>query len=197
LLSVADNTRDRAMIAVLLRTGMRTGELLNLPVGEVNLKERSIEIYEAEKTRVGGVVYLGEGAPVCLAGSQQAACLLRSGSSQYDLWECQTGVCEVSGKAALSHRGCTLHCLRHTCAGELLNAGMRLECLPQVLFLNSQLKKVDWYVFGGTNIRRGPPPSSSGKSPPSSGLEINTSGQYRHRSMGSLIFTFVPEPWLL
>jgi site-specific recombinase XerC len=36
-------------------------------------------------------------------------------------------------KAALSHRGYTLHCLRHTCASELLNAGMRLECLQQLL----------------------------------------------------------------
>jgi len=31
-------------------------------------------------------------------------------------------------KAGLSHKGYTLHCLRHTFASELLNAGMRLEC---------------------------------------------------------------------
>jgi hypothetical protein len=36
-------------------------------------------------------------------------------------------------KAGLSHRGYTLHCLRHTCASELLNAGMRLESLQQLL----------------------------------------------------------------
>ncbi len=36
-------------------------------------------------------------------------------------------------KAALSHRGYTLHSLRHTYASELLNAGMRLECLQQLL----------------------------------------------------------------
>jgi integrase len=35
--------------------------------------------------------------------------------------------------AGLTHRGYTLHCLRHTCASELLNAGMRLECLQQLL----------------------------------------------------------------
>ena len=33
----------------------------------------------------------------------------------------------------LSGKGYTLHCLRHTYASELLNAGMRLECLQQLL----------------------------------------------------------------
>ncbi len=36
-------------------------------------------------------------------------------------------------KANLSHKGYSLHGLRHTCATELLNAGMRLECLQQLL----------------------------------------------------------------
>jgi len=36
-------------------------------------------------------------------------------------------------KAGLDHKGYTVHCLRHTMASELLNAGMRLECLQQLL----------------------------------------------------------------
>jgi hypothetical protein len=36
-------------------------------------------------------------------------------------------------KVGLSHKGYTLHCLRHTFATELLNAGMRIECLQQLL----------------------------------------------------------------
>jgi integrase len=36
-------------------------------------------------------------------------------------------------KADLAGNGYCLHCLRHTCASELLNAGMRLECLQQLL----------------------------------------------------------------
>ena len=36
-------------------------------------------------------------------------------------------------KAGLLHKGYTLHCLRHTFATELLNAGMHLECLQQLL----------------------------------------------------------------
>ena len=36
-------------------------------------------------------------------------------------------------KASLADKGYTIHCLRHTCASELLNAGMRLECLQKLL----------------------------------------------------------------
>jgi site-specific recombinase XerD len=36
-------------------------------------------------------------------------------------------------KAGLETRGYTVHSLRHTFASELLNAGMRLECLQQLL----------------------------------------------------------------
>jgi site-specific recombinase XerD len=36
-------------------------------------------------------------------------------------------------RAGLEQKGYTGHCLRHTFASELLNAGMRLECLQQLL----------------------------------------------------------------
>jgi site-specific recombinase XerD len=41
------------------------------------------------------------------------------------------------GKAGLVHKGYTLHCLRHTYASELLNAGMPLQCLQELLGHNS------------------------------------------------------------
>jgi site-specific recombinase XerD len=36
-------------------------------------------------------------------------------------------------QAGLEHKDYSLHCLRHTFATELLNAGMRIECLQQLL----------------------------------------------------------------
>ena len=36
-------------------------------------------------------------------------------------------------KTDLADKGYTMHCLRHTFASELLNAGMRLECLQPLL----------------------------------------------------------------
>jgi site-specific recombinase XerC len=66
MLGVIDHVRDRAIVLVLLRTGMRIGELLDTRLQEVNLSEQKIEILEAQKTRVGRVVYLSEDACVGL-----------------------------------------------------------------------------------------------------------------------------------
>ena len=62
LLAAIEKPRDRAMILLLLRTGMRIGELLATRMSEVNLREKQIIIREAQKTRVGRVAYLGEDA---------------------------------------------------------------------------------------------------------------------------------------
>ena len=53
LLSVTQNIRDRAMILVLLRTGMRIGELLRTRVSDVHLAERKILLWVGEKNRMG------------------------------------------------------------------------------------------------------------------------------------------------
>jgi integrase/recombinase XerD len=139
LLSAIESTRDRAMFVVLLRTGMRIGELLNLLVREVNLRERKIELYEAEKTRVGRVVYLSEDALVCLKAwfrerdPNKQLVFYAQGRHRMTYANARLVFAKYLAKAALSHQGYTLHCLRHTCASELLNAGMRLECLQQLL----------------------------------------------------------------
>ena len=66
LLSVIEGSRDRAMILVLLRTGMRIGELLQTKLADVHIQERRIEIYEAQKNRLGRVVYLSDDAVIAL-----------------------------------------------------------------------------------------------------------------------------------
>ncbi len=66
LLPVIDRVRDRALILILLRTGMRIGELLNTKVHDVDLNNHRILIYEAEKTSVGRVVYYSEDAKEAL-----------------------------------------------------------------------------------------------------------------------------------
>ena len=139
LLSVIDSTRDRAMFVVLLRSGMRIGELLTLMVREVNLKERRIEIYEAEKTRVGRVVYLSEDAQVALKAwfrerdPNKELVFYAQGRHSMTYANARLLFEKYLAKAGLSYRGYTLHCLRHTFASELLNAGMRLECVQQLL----------------------------------------------------------------
>ena len=139
LISVIDTIRDRAMIVVLLRTGMRIGELLNTLVSEVNLKERKIEIYEAEKTRIGRVVYLSDDAIGALKAwlkkrdPHKAYLFYGQGRHMLTYPAARAMFVKYLDRAGLSHKGYSLHCLRHTCATELLNAGMRLECLQQLL----------------------------------------------------------------
>lgn len=138
LLSVIDQTRDQAIILTLLRTGMRIGELLSLRVNDVDLAERTIKIYQGEKNSVGRMVYLSDDACQALnlwlqerrAGRSYLFYGLR-GPLGY------TAACDrfkhYLERAGLADKGYTLHCLRHTFATDLLNAGMRLECLQQLL----------------------------------------------------------------
>jgi integrase len=56
LLSVITHTRDRAMILLLLRTGMLIGELLNCTVDEVDIRQQKIFIYQADTVKTGGLL---------------------------------------------------------------------------------------------------------------------------------------------
>ena len=139
LLSVTQNVRDRAMILVLLRTGMRIGELLRTRVSDVHLEERKILLWVGEKNRTGRVVYLSEDACEALRAWERkrdagkALLFYAQGRSSMGYTAARTLLGKYLKKANLSHKGYSLHCLRHTCATELLNAGMRLECLQQLL----------------------------------------------------------------
>ncbi len=139
LLSVIKDDRNRAMILVLLRTGMRIGELLATKVIDIDMKGKKIMIFEAQKNRVGRVVYLSEDARRALKvwlkkRDPQREFLFYSRARDLMCYETARAMfISYLDKAHLSHRDYTLHCLRHTFASELLNAGMRLECLQQLL----------------------------------------------------------------
>ena len=139
-LSVIRKPRDWAMILILLRTGMRIGELLDTRISDINLRENRIDVYEARKTRVGRVVYLSDDARIALK------VWLKERDKRKDHLFHGRGNRETIGyetarvmfrtymeKAGLAYKGYTMHCLRHTFASELLNAGMRLECVQQLL----------------------------------------------------------------
>jgi site-specific recombinase XerD len=139
LLSVIDRVRDRAIILLLLRTGMRIGEVLNLVVSDVDLSSRTVKIYEGEKNCVGRVVYLSEDARKALADwirerqAHQPRLFYGRGRSGLSYNSARMRFRKHLQQAGLADKGYTLHCLRHTCATELLNAGMRIECLQQLL----------------------------------------------------------------
>jgi len=139
LLAVIDQVRDRALILLLLRTGMRIGELLHTSVHDVDLDNNRILIYQADKTGAGRVAYYSDDAKQALLSWLRVRNTFKenlfygkgSNSLSYQAARCM--FIKYLEKAGLSYRGYTLHCLRHTFATELLNARMPLECLRVLL----------------------------------------------------------------
>jgi len=139
LLSVIDDIRDRALILLLLRTGMRIGEALGLRLNDLDIRDRKIHLFEGEKNSMGRVVYLSDDALFAV----KLWLRRRDKKKEFVFYgRGNTHLCYSTGrsrfvkylkKAGLEQKGYTVHCLRHTFASELLNAGMRLECLQQLL----------------------------------------------------------------
>jgi site-specific recombinase XerD len=139
LLSVIDDIRDRALILLLLRTGMRIGEALGLRLNDLDMQDRKVHLFQGEKNSMGRVVYLSDDVLLALK-----LWLRRRDPNQEFVFYGRDNkpICYSTGrsrfvkyiqKAGLEQKGYTVHCLRHTFASELLNAGMRLECLQQLL----------------------------------------------------------------
>jgi len=138
LLGAVKEIRDRALILVLLRTGMRIGEVLGLKMRDLDVHDRKIHIYEGEKNSLGRVVYLSDDALMAL----RVWLNKRDKSREYLFYGLRGKLCYTAARnifthyfreTGLQHKGYTIHSLRHTFASELLNAGMRLECLQLLL----------------------------------------------------------------
>jgi integrase/recombinase XerD len=139
LLSVIENIRNRALILLLLRTGLRIGELLDVKISDIILPERKILIYLGEKNYQGRVVYFGEDAERALTDwleirNKQKDYLFYSPSHDKITYAAVRKVMKILlNRAELSNKGYSLHSLRHTFATDMLNAGLRLEVLQQLL----------------------------------------------------------------
>jgi len=139
LIDVIHNIRDRALILLLLRTGMRIGEVLGLTMNDIDIPEKKIRLMEGEKNERGRVVYLSPDALFVLKRwfrvRKKEEAYLFYGHRHGCLCYSAARSCFVKylRKARLDQKGYTVHCLRHTFASELLNAGMRLEVLQELL----------------------------------------------------------------
>jgi site-specific recombinase XerD len=150
LLGAIKDIRDRALILVLLRTGMRIGELLGLQMRDLDIRERKIHIYKGEKNSLGRVVYLSDDALMAL----RLWLRKREKSKEYLFYGRGSELCYSAARSIfikylsetkLQHKGYTIHSLRHTFTSELLNAGMRLECL-QLLMGHSDIEMTRRYA---------------------------------------------------
>ena len=139
LLSGIDTVRDRALILLLLRTGIRIGEALGLTLNDLDMRDRKVHLYQGEKNSMGRVVYISDDVLFALKrwcaqrDTTKAFLFYGHGDTQLSYSAARSRFALYLRKAGLDHKGYTVHCLRHTFASELLNAGMRLECLQQLL----------------------------------------------------------------
>ncbi|MDX1738570.1 MAG: tyrosine-type recombinase/integrase [Alphaproteobacteria bacterium] len=139
LLEVLADIRNRAMILLLLRTGMRIGELLNTKLVDVHLADNKILIYEGEKNRKGRAVCISEDACQALSAwlqkrdPQKEYLFYGRGGNPMSYNNARVIFKKYLKQAGLEHKDYSLHCLRHTFATELLNAAMPLECLRVLL----------------------------------------------------------------
>ena len=91
---------------------------------------------------MGRVVYLSDDALFCpqtlasdtgTTGARSFSSTAKAGTPLCATVPARNRFVKYLEEAGLDHKGYTVHCLRHTCASELLNAGMRLEVLQQLL----------------------------------------------------------------
>ena len=139
ILQTITNVRDRAIILLLLHTGMRIGELLRVKLSDIVQPERKILLYLGEKNLHGRVVYYSSVAEQALkkwlAIRQTMSEYLFYGYAGQELsyvaaWMIMQ---EAVQKTGLAGKGYSLHSLRHTFATTMINAGLRLEVLQQLL----------------------------------------------------------------
>jgi integrase/recombinase XerD len=139
LLSFIDHTRDRALFLLLLRTGIRIGEALALTMNDVDLKDRKVHVFQGEKNDRGRVVYMSNDAVFCLKrwfrwrDPEKVFIFYGKGDAPLSYSTARIHFAKYVEEAGLAGKGYTVHCLRHTFASELLNAGMRLEVLQQLM----------------------------------------------------------------
>jgi len=143
-------TRDKCMILMLLRSGMRICELLALKLQDINLKEHTA-IIRGAKTGKERVAYISDDAYKALRKwikirNSKIKCLLYSRyRPNMSYTTARSSFFECLRKTGLARKGYTLHCLRHTFASELLSAGMPLESL-QILMGHSDIEVTRRYA---------------------------------------------------
>ena len=136
LFRVIDALRDRTMFLLMLRCGLRVGEVSSLPWSAIDLEQGTVRI-DNSKGHVDRVVYLAPDIAKALRqwqGYQAAATpyvFPSRGSSltARQIRNLMTGYLKLAGIP----KAYSPHSLRHTFATQLLNAGASLEVVKELM----------------------------------------------------------------
>ena len=139
LLDSVSSVRDRALLLLLLRTGMRIGELLEVKLSDIILHDRKILIYLGSKNYQGRAVYFNEDAEhalkhwLRLRDSNQSYLFYGVRKEQLSYSAAWSVMKKTLERAGLADKKYSLHSLRHTFATDMINSGMHIEVLQQLL----------------------------------------------------------------
>jgi integrase/recombinase XerD len=131
---------DRAALLLLLRSGMRVGEMMRVRVSDVDMEQMSIKLHVGEKNRLGRIVYFTKDALAAIEEWMKER--MRMGVDSVYLFAKKKGVLSYSGFRFISAKHLeraglqgkyNLHSLRHTYATLLVNAGMEIQYLQRLM----------------------------------------------------------------
>jgi site-specific recombinase XerD len=137
--AVLDQILERAVFLLLLRSGIRLGELVALEMPDVDLEAQQLIIRQGHKNRRGRVVYFSADAQQALRRWLQCRWAPHTSKLFHNYcgrplnhrWV-QRHFRAYAERAGLE-RWLTVHSLRHTFACQLLNAGVDLVTLQELL----------------------------------------------------------------
>ncbi len=136
LLNVISNPRHRCMIGMLYGSGLRVSEVVNIRIGDLDLEAQSLYIHNSKghKDRL-----------TCLSSKLLCAlrCLIKDRPGSDFVFITQTGkkysvrtvqkILENALKASDIKKHITCHSLRHSFATHLLESGIDLKSLKEIL----------------------------------------------------------------
>ena len=126
--------RDRAMFLLMLRCGLRIGEVTKLQISDIHWVNKTIKVYNG-KGRVDRMVYFSQDAEVALCLWWQSVCnndssycfpSHRGARNHVGSAPIRQRLYHLRAECGVDNKGYTQHCLRHSFATSLLNAGIPL-----------------------------------------------------------------------
>jgi site-specific recombinase XerD len=140
LFRACKSSRDRAMLMLMLRCGLRVGEVAGLSLGEIDLRRRRLFICDG-KGRKGRLVYLSDDALLALddyltarpAASTQKVFLVEKGTYRNQPLSVRGIQKRMEYYAKKTQLKVSCHHLRHTMATQMLNADAELVTIQDLL----------------------------------------------------------------
>lgn len=140
LLAVIQDKMDHAMFLLLVRSGLRVGELVSLSLADVDLEQQTVRVERGEKNGRGRIVYFSTDARAALeAWLEQRAPFPEVSRLFFTKKTKRIQVCTINDRfkhyLALAgiNKPYSAKSLRHTFATQLLNAGVPLTTLQELL----------------------------------------------------------------